>query len=432
MWPISTSTSHQSARGHETPRLNVKPALARPVGETPLTKTQPKVLMRLAFLCGAVEPGRDGVGDYSRRLAGELIRQGHAAVIAGLNDPYVSKATVEQQEIEGSPVAALRLPATRPWSDRAHRTRNWLNTFEPDWVSLQFVPFGFHPKGLQFGLGKIFAAMNSTASWHVMFHELWLGLGENSTAKHRMLGLGQRYIMLDLMGRLRPRIVHTQAEPYQLALRRTNIVASILPLFGNIPQINEGGWDGLMEPLVAEAVGKPQDRGKLFLAGVLGMVHPEWNAEQAVDLICPLTEHFQKRLVLIFLGKTNLTPEAIKKLKHTLHGRADVVVTGERPAVEISKMLQTLDLGLATSPRQIIQKSGSVAAMLEHGLKVLVTRDDWRLRGLDSPREEASCQLLTREQFSSLKNLPVRDTQSPRESGVQKVAGQLLASLSRH
>jgi hypothetical protein len=307
-----------------------------------------------------------------------------------------------------------------------------LNTFEPDWVSLQFVPFGFHPKGLQFGLGKILAAMNSNAPWQVMFHELWLGLGENSTAKHRILGLMQRYIILDLMGRLRPRIVHTQAEPYQMALRRTNIVASILPLFGNIPRINEIGWDGLMEPLVAKAAGKHEDRDKLFLAGILGMVHPEWNAEQAINLIHPLTERFQKRLVLVFLGKNNLTPEAIKNLKHTLHGRADVVVAGERPASEISMILQTLDLGLATSPRQIIQKSGSVAAMLEHGLRVLVTRDDWRLRGPDSPPEEPAPGLLTAKQFSSLKTLPVRDPKLPGESGVQQVASRLLASLTRH
>ncbi|MDR3456888.1 MAG: hypothetical protein P4N60_05540 [Verrucomicrobiae bacterium] len=387
--------------------------------------------MRLAFLCGAVEPGRDGVGDYSRRLAGELIRQGYAAVIVGSNDPYVSKTTMEQQEIEGTPVSVLRLPDAAPWGDRAREARKWLEAFNPDWISLQFVPFGFHPKGLPFGFGKFLMSINTQASWHVMFHELWLGLGENSTVKHRGLGLLQRYIILDFMRRLRPGVVHTQAEPYQMALRQTNIAASIMPLFGNIPPVNATGWDGLLEPLVTKASGKPPDRDKFFLAGVLGMVHPEWNAEQAVDLMHPLTEYFQKRLVLVFIGKNGLTPEAIKNLKLALHGRADVIVTGERPAVEISKMLQTLDFGLATSPRQIIQKSGSVAAMQEHGLKVLVTRDDWRLRGTDAPPEETSPWRLTPKQFSLLKTLPARDPKPPGKSGVQQVAGQLLESLSR-
>jgi hypothetical protein len=33
--------------------------------------------MRIVFLCFSLEPGRDGVGDYTRALAGELIRPGH-------------------------------------------------------------------------------------------------------------------------------------------------------------------------------------------------------------------------------------------------------------------------------------------------------------------------------------------------------------------
>src|SRR5450756_1093273 len=388
--------------------------------------------MRLAFLCGALEPGRDGVGDYSRRLAGELIRQGHPAVIAGLNDPYVSKTTVEQQDIEGTSVAALRLPNDMAWEDRAIKARTWLEEFKPDRLSLQFVPFGFHPKGLNVGLGKFLTAINPQPNWHVMFHELWLGLGENSTVKHRILGLLQRYLILDFMGRLRPRIVHTQAEPYQEALRRTNIVASILPLFGNIPRIEATGCDGLLAPLVTDAAGKSQDRDKFFLAGVLGMIHPEWKAEEAVNLLHPLTERFHKRLVLVLIGKNSLTPEAVKNLKLTLLDRADIVVTGERPAAEISKMLQTLDFGLATSPRQIIQKIGSVAAMLEHGLKVLVTRNDWRLRGSDPMLEDAASGLFTAKQFSSLKTLPARDPKPSGESSVQRVASQLLESLTLH
>lgn len=32
--------------------------------------------MRLAFICVSLEPGRDGVGDYTRSLAAECIRQG--------------------------------------------------------------------------------------------------------------------------------------------------------------------------------------------------------------------------------------------------------------------------------------------------------------------------------------------------------------------
>jgi hypothetical protein len=385
--------------------------------------------MRLAFICSSLEPGRDGVGDYTRRLAGELIRQGHRSIAVALNDPHISKTVFELQEIEGASISVLRLPDVMPWNERVVEARNWLDVFNPDWISLQFVPFGFQRRGLCFGLGKWLAAMNKKASWHIMFHELWLGLGEKSSVKHRILGALQRLIIWDLKGRLRPRIVHTQAEPYRIALKREKIIASVLPLFSNIPRINGDGWDGLLEPLVTKAVGKHQDRTKLYLAGVLGMVHPEWNAEQTVNILFPLVQRFQKRLVLVFHGKNNLTSEVINNLKFTLQDRADVVMAGERTSIEISKILQALDLGLATSPRQIIQKSGSVAAMLEHGLQVLVTRDDWHLRGLDSPPEEKSSRLLFPRQFASLKNLPARDLQPPMESGVQRVADRMLAAM---
>ena len=385
--------------------------------------------MKIAFICSSLEPGRDGVGDYTRRLAGELIRQGHSVVAVGLNEPNLAETLPEQQEIEGATIAVLRLASGSSWSRRVTETRDWLRTFNPDWLSLQFVPFGFHDKGLFFGLGKSLAAIKTKASWHIMFHELWLGLGENAPFKHRVWGLLQRLIVWDFMGRLHPRIVHTQAESYRIALLRENLVANILPLFSNIPRCPGDGWTGLLEPLVTAAAGKSQDRSQLYLAGVLGGVHPEWSAETTVNILLPLVQRGHKRLVLVFLGKHNLTPEAVNQLKAALHSRAEVVFTGEKSAADISILLQALDLGLATTPRQIIQKSGSAAAMLEHGLQILVTRNDWQLRGLDAPLDDKSPRFLSPEQFAVLKNLPVRDQQPPGDCGLTRVAHQLVAAM---
>jgi hypothetical protein len=159
------------------------------------------------------------------------------------------------------------------------------------------------------------------------------------------------------------------------------------------------------------------------------MVAPEWNAERAVNSLLPLVTRFQKRLVLVFFGKSNMTQRAADELRHKLEHRADVVAFGERTSLEISKILQSLDIGIATTPRRVIQKSGSAAAMLEHGLKVLVTRDDWRLRGTDAPAEEKSTQLLSPNEFALLKTLPARSLQPPGENAVKRVAGQMLAEM---
>ena len=64
--------------------------------------------MKLIFICGSLEPGRDGVGDYTRRLAGELIRQGHQIAIIALNYKIIAMITKELQKFRISLVIALR------------------------------------------------------------------------------------------------------------------------------------------------------------------------------------------------------------------------------------------------------------------------------------------------------------------------------------
>jgi Trk K+ transport system NAD-binding subunit len=45
--------------------------------------------MKIAFICGSLEPGRDGVGDYTRRLAGELVKQQHEVLVIAFNDRQI-------------------------------------------------------------------------------------------------------------------------------------------------------------------------------------------------------------------------------------------------------------------------------------------------------------------------------------------------------
>lgn len=385
--------------------------------------------MKIAFLCSNLEPGRDGVGDYTRRLAGELIRQGHPSLAIALNDWHISKTLIEVQESEGTPLSVLRLASGKPWEDRVVKARDRLDDFKPDWVSFQFVTFGYHRKGLCAGLGGKLAAINSKTSWHVMFHELWLGLEDKTPFKHRVLGGLQRIFIRDMIRSLRPQVVHTQTDPYCQVLNREMIPASVLPLISNVPYVPGYGWTGLLETLLTESGGPWPERSKLYLAGIFGAVHPEWNAEQAVNNLLPLVQKSQKRLVLVFLGRNNLSPEKFKALKTMLQDRVEVVSTGERTVAEISKILQSLDLGLATSPRQAIQKSGSVAAMLEHGLPVLVTRDDWHLRGINTQPEETSSRLLSPKQFGMLSTLPTRELGTAAENRLKHVADQMLSAL---
>ena len=367
------------------------------------------------------------MGDYARRLAGECIRQGHPSVILSLNDTQISRPTEDFQDSQGTAVAVLRLPSVLSWSARVIKAGSWVNTFDPDWTSLQFVPFGFHPRGFCLGLGKRLLTICPRKKWHVMFHELWLGLGRRASAKYHIWGAVQRMTVRKLIRRVNPEVQHTQAEPYRKVLAKEGIQAHRLPLFSNIPCVEGDGWGQILGPLIAQGSGKPQHRQTLYLAGVFGAVHPEWDAEQTVAMLLPLVRRFRKQLALLFIGKNNLSPEAFASLKSRLRNRAVVIATGERTSLEVSQMLQTLDLGLATTPRQLIQKSGAAAAMLEHGLQILATRDDWQLQS--GPELEDTAWLLTPQRIATLDILPSRKCEPPVEIRIEAVTAKLLRDL---
>ena len=100
--------------------------------------------MKILFVCGSVEPGKDGVGDYTRVLAGECIRQGNDAWILSFCDRYINGAIKTIQLDEEQSINCLRLPFKN--SRYLNEAKNWIKEINPDLLSLQYVPFSFHDK----------------------------------------------------------------------------------------------------------------------------------------------------------------------------------------------------------------------------------------------------------------------------------------------
>jgi hypothetical protein len=96
---------------------------------------------------------------------------------------------------------------------------------------------------------------------------------------------------------------------------------------------------------------------------------------------------------------------------------------GELPTDLISSCLQSADFGVATSPLSLIGKSGSVAAMLEHGLPVVVSRLE---KAVDAG--EGSKRLIPLD-ASFEKNLLMAKNDVPR-AGLDAVTEKFLRSLT--
>src|SRR4051812_20090145 len=105
--------------------------------------------MRILFICGCLEPGKDGVGDYTRRLAEASIGQEHEVFLISLQDKYVvsNDFVANVQNGVAVQIQTARLSANIMWSERIKIINRIIEDYKPNWISLQYVPYSFNKKG---------------------------------------------------------------------------------------------------------------------------------------------------------------------------------------------------------------------------------------------------------------------------------------------
>ena len=317
--------------------------------------------MKIAFLCGSCEPGADGVGDYTLSVAQALVERGHICFVIALNDRYVDQP--HHAWIESNPecsLPCLRLPYTSPWRARNIILAAELERFKPDWISLQYVPYAFNKKGLPWPLFACLRAVRPLAKWHVMAHELWVDA--DVSLKNRLLAATQAQLLRWLLTYLNASLVHTSNSYYTNLFTSIGKHASILPLFSSIP----------IQPQLAAKPSSLVDWTFVFF----GTIHPEWDPQSILD---PLERAALKGALssvsFISIGGAGEHGKALwKKLAHTTPPWMQFKQLGMLPSSEISIQLQQADFGITTTPSHLLGKSASVAAMLAHGLSVIVPR----------------------------------------------------------
>lgn len=325
--------------------------------------------MTILFICACLEPGRDGVGDYTRQLATEATARGHLCTILALHDPYVSACT----ETTTAHLALIRLPATQPWAERLTAAVRLRQHLAPDWVSWQVVTYGFHPRGFLPTVLRQQARALRGARCHVMLHELWLGLDRGAGWRARVTGWLQRRGLLSFLHQLNPDCLHTSNAAYQHVLVRESFSASVLDLFGNVPLVDENPRASLKN-WFPSLVGQPAP----LVAVTFGTLHPQWQPAATITWLCATAQRLGRPPALLTLGRTGAHASLI--LDAFRQRGISVAVSGELAPTQLSSLLRSADFGLAPHPWMLIGKSGAAATLLEHGLPVLVPRDDWHLR----------------------------------------------------
>jgi len=373
--------------------------------------------MRIACLTGSLEPGRDGVGDYTRTLATECTRLGHAVCLLSVGENH----SPPDEDPSGLPTRRL---AGGKWSaDGGRPAREYLEAFTPDWTSLQFVPYSFNPRGF-FGakIPALNAAMQTAPRRHIFFHETWIGMEQGARLKARLSGWWQRQAVKRMLREMAPACVHTSVDYYRAALASVGQPAEVLSMFGSVPRPPR--------PCVPEALpGVPRDA---LVGGMFGTLHPDWQPDAFLRDFVALAAAAGRPPALVAAGSMGPGTPRFEKIKETWRGKLTAVALGRCTEERLAAVFARFDFAVTSVPWNILGKSSSAAALREHGIRVVVTAAGTPPRFPTPPLEDTARDEGFIPYFLDRTLLALATTRTVPRAGVPAVATRLLAAFSRH
>ncbi|KJD34639.1 hypothetical protein PK35_02370 [Tamlana nanhaiensis] len=318
--------------------------------------------MKIVFICGSIESNKDGVGDYTLRLCEQLKLQGISVGVLAFNDGYVEEVCEENMEMNKMTFPVFRIPSGLEAKKKISHANIWLEKYNPEWLSLQFVPYSFNVKGIPLGLKKQLSSISGNSKWHIMFHELWLGLRNNDSLKYKIIGAVQKFIVKSLVTSLKFKVVHTHTRFYLKVLKRININAIYLPIFSNIP-------------LIANVLDlKTKLNSSSIKYVIFGTIHPKAPVDDFIKELSAYYTHNNQHFELIFIGRSGFE---LNKWEQTLiKYNVSYKIKGASSVNDVSKELQNAHFGITTNPKFVLEKSGTVAAMREHKLPILIVAEN--------------------------------------------------------
>lgn len=291
--------------------------------------------MKIHFITCTSNPRKCGITDYVNLLSKELEKNGHM---------------VEVEIIDSI-------------KDFANASKNLPRS---DLYSLQFAPYAFSQSGLS-GKGLItFAKSLANKNTHINFHEIWIGAYPKATWKEKTIGWLQKREIINFINICKPSAITCSNSAALDRMRQTGVDAKYLYLFGNIPYAPSKKDDFL-------------DRLNIVFFGTL---YEKFPYDQLVKVLFHISLSLKKQIHIKILGRQRESEglEYLKKVsqKH----RFPISLSGELSISKISEELQRSDLGISTTPYDIIGKSGATATMLEHSLPILAFDDG------DTPKDK--------------------------------------------
>jgi hypothetical protein len=366
--------------------------------------------MKILFICGSAEPGSDGVGDYTRILAQAVSKYGVDVFILAVWDRYVFEIKIEKIESDNSQISLVRMPARMGVKKGFQKSRVHIESFAPDWISLQYVPYAYNAQGVPWSLSRSLAHIAKGAFIHLMIHEGFID-GKLSF-KNKLVRLGQIEVLKKIVRLKKLKLIHTSNVEYKTIFQDIGIQSFILGLFGNIPIKGERGLSRSLLKTSLKAV-------------YFGASPKRENFESIAIKIAAFLDDSEYRLELVFCGKAGKDRQAFIRILNIECGSEKLQISdlGMLEADELSEIFLNVDFGIARVGPQFLGKSGTVISMLEHGLPLFVplARDNDHISAFLDFRAE-QC-------FSNLEDLIPFIHQFSSESRISEISDQFLKAL---
>ena len=213
-----------------------------------------------------------------------------------------------------------------------------------------------------------------------MLHELWIVETPTLPLRQRIVAALQKYFLLRLLRAWSPEVVNTSNEFYRLRMVSAGYRdIKVLPLFGNVPVVEnaEEGWIFSAVQSAGLADFTPQSRTAYLVCGFFGTLRPPWSPEPLLSYLLEATARMGKKLILLSAGRIGAKGQVIwEELQSRYGDKITLLNIGELPAKRVSEYLRFLEIGLAASTKKDIGKSGTAAAMLDHGVPIIINRLD--------------------------------------------------------
>lgn len=334
---------------------------------------------RVGLVCGYLDPTRDGVADYTRRLALHLRRTGFEPVVV---------TTHEWARAAGKGAVGV----TERWNVRGVATAALaLRRLDLDLVHVQFAPSVFGSSRMV-GLLPLF--LSRRVPLIVTLHEygVWLGHGRARRVRSALWSAAERRGYADretlLLTPRAARVLVPSSE--HLGVLRARLLrhapATLEVPIGLNVEVAIGDQPQARSDVRRELGAAPDAPLVVFF----GFLHPEKGLDRLIAAVAAARAHRPGAALLLIGGaESHSVPGAAA---HQLRRELDQVAaacgvqdrvhfTGYLPEAEVSRLLQAADVAAFPFDAGVTRKSGSLLAALAAGVPVVATAPPGEVRG---------------------------------------------------